>query len=129
MKLELYLLQEVTQVLSGFRLISEINEPKEQSPSEKYKLENKMEKLKELYLEDLIDLDTYRNDYRMLNNRLATIQEAVENQNSEALSRLLSNDFKNIYHLLNASEKRLLWRAVIDKILVDRNNKLTIYYK
>lgn len=129
MKLELYLLQEVTQVLSGFRLISEINEPKEQSPSEKYKIENKMEKLKELYLEDLIDLDTYRNDYRMLNNRLATIQEAVGNQNSEAFSSLLNTDFKNLYHLLNASEKRLLWRAVIDKILVDRNNKLTIYYK
>lgn len=128
-KLEQYLLREAAQALSGFRIIPEINEPKEQSQSDKYKIENKMEKLKELYLEDLIDLDTYRNDYQMLNNRLATIKESVNNQNPEPLNRLLSKDFNSIYNLLNASEKRLLWRAVIERIVVDCNNELTIFYK
>jgi len=129
MKLEHYLLQEASQALSGFRIIPEINEAKDQSQSNKYKIKNKMEKLKELYLEDLIDLDTYRNDYQMLNNRLATIKESVINQDPEPFSRLLNTDFKSIYNLLNTSEKRLLWRAVIERIVVDCNNELTIFYK
>ncbi len=128
-KLEHYLLTEAAQALSGFRIIPEINEPKDQSQSNKYKLLDKMEKLKELYLEDLIDMDTYRKDYQMLNNRLETIKESAKKQDPDSLTHLLSTDFNSIYHLLNASEKRLMWRAVIERIVVDCNNELTIFYK
>ena len=128
-KLEKNLLKEASQALSGFRIIPEINEHKDQNQADKYKLLNKMEKLKELYLENLIDMDTYRKDYQMLSNRFEIIKNSSKNKNPEPLIRLLNTDFNSIYHLLNASEKRLLWRAVIERIVVDGNNELTIFYK
>jgi DNA invertase Pin-like site-specific DNA recombinase len=127
--LEQFLLKEAAQALSGYRIIPAINEPKDQTQSNKYKLLDKMEKLKELYLENLIDMDSYRKDYQMLNNRLETIYASAKNQIPEPLNCLLNADFNSIYYLLSTSEKRLMWRAVIDRIVVDGNNELEVFYK
>lgn len=78
------------------------------------KIKSKMEKLKDLYLSDLIDRDVYEKDYLSLKAEL----EAVEPQekdpelvNTEAIKTALS-----VYEELDKSGKKEFWNRIIKQI-------------
>lgn len=82
----------------------------------------KIYKLKDLYLDDLIDKDTYKNDYEKLNNELAQLQVTntiPQNKDFSNLHKLLNSDFQNIYNKLSKTNKRKFWLSIIDKIYID----------
>lgn len=82
----------------------------------------KIDKLKDLYLDDLIDKSTYKKDYEKLNNELAQLQVTntiPQKKDFSNLHKLLNSDFQNIYNKLNKTNKRKFWLSIIDKIYID----------
>lgn len=87
-------------------------------------LENKLIKLKDLYLDDLINKETYKLDYDKITKKL----EELKNNNTQPKKRNFSNlqtiintDIDKIYKSLSDEEKRGFWLNIIDKILVENN--------
>lgn len=85
-------------------------------------LTKKIDKLKDLYLDDLIDKNTYKNDYTKYTKELEQLQTAnteVPQKDFSSLEYLINSDFKSIYNKLNTSNKRKFWLNIIDKIFVE----------
>lgn len=97
------------------------------SKTDKAALKRKLTKLKELYVNDLIDIKEYKKDYEIYMAALNKIPETVpvSPPDFSAVRKLLDNNFRNIYNTLTREEKRTLWRSVISEILIDKEGNIT----
>lgn len=95
--------------------------------TDKAALKRKLSKLKELYVNDLIDIEEYKKDYQIYSAALRQIPEPAADPPPDfaAVERLLRQDFKTIYDALTREEQRTLWRSVIKEIRVDNDNNIT----
>ncbi len=95
--------------------------------TDKAALKRKLTKLKELYVNELIDIEEYKKDYEIYTAALQQLPEpaAEAPPDFSAVEKLLQSDFKNIYESLTREEKRTLWRSVIKEIRVDSENNIT----
>lgn len=95
--------------------------------NDKASLKRKLSKLKELYVNELIDIEEYKKDYEIYAAALQQISAPAQETppNFEAVRKLLASDFKTIYGTLTREEKRTLWRSVINEITVDNNRNIT----
>lgn len=95
--------------------------------TDKAALKRKLSKLKELYVNELIDIEEYKKDYEIYTAALRQVPEPVAEAppDFEAVEKLLQADFKNIYDTLTREEKRTLWRSVISEIRIDSENNIT----
>lgn len=95
--------------------------------TDKAALKRKLTKLKELYVNELIDIEEYKKDYEIYTAALRQVPEpaAEAPPDFEAVEKLLQSDFKNIYDTLTREEKRTLWRSVISEIRIDSENNIT----
>ena len=91
-------------------------------------IRRKLSRLKELYVNEMIDLEEYRRDYELYTAQLAerTAPSAEEERpNFEAVEAILASGFRKIYDGLERGEKRTLWRSVIKEIRVDKERQIT----
>ena len=98
------------------------------SSKDKAVLKRKLNKLKELYVNDLIDIEEYRKDYEIYTSALEQMpndKEMEQPPNFKAIERLLQSDFKNLYNTLTREEKRTLWRSAIKEIRIDNDYNIT----
>ena len=75
-----------------------------------------------MYLDDLIDKETYKKDYKKFKNQLANLKPHNNdfiNKDYSHLEKLLNSDYKNIYSKLSLSNKKKFWLSVIDKIYIE----------
>ena len=95
--------------------------------TDKTALKLKLTRLKELYVNDLIDIEEYKKDYEIYTSALQQLPEsqAETPPDFSAVERLLQSDFKSIYDTLTREEKRTLWRSVIKEIRIDKENNIT----
>lgn len=101
---------------------------KKMRSTDKAVLKRKLTKLKELYMDDLINIEEYKKDYQIYTAALQQIPDEAPEETSpdfSAVERMLQADFKSIYDSLTREEKRTLWRSVILEIRVDRDNNIT----
>lgn len=98
-------------------------------------VENKLSKLKDLYVRDLIRIEDYEKDYKEYVTQLDELykqQEKIETNipdtNLEALKSFLSNDFNLVYNSLSRIEKRRIWLSVIDYIVIDKDYNMKIFF-
>ncbi len=67
-------------------------------------LEKKIYKLKDLYLDDLIDKNTYKSDYNKLNNELTKLKNQntiFEKKDFSNVEKIINLDIEEIYNLLS----------------------------
>ncbi len=97
------------------------------SSNNKAVLKRKLSKLKELYVNELIDIEEYKKDYEIYTAALRQLPDSVQEVPPDftAVRRLLTTDFKEIYDTLTREEKRTLWRSVIKEIKVDNEGNIT----
>ena len=89
-------------------------------------IQKKLSKLKDLYLDDLIDKKEYEKDYSRYKNELSHLQSIYVEPKIRDFSRLdkiLSSGTINIYNSLSLEEKRRFWLSIVDKIYIE-NNKI-----
>ena len=90
-------------------------------PGSRAAIRRKLSRLKELYVNEMIDLEEYRRDYELYTAPAAE----EERPNFEAVEAILANGFRKIYDGLEREEKRTLWRSVIKEIRVDKERQIT----
>ena len=111
-----------------------LNAQKKKKISRKNKaaeIKNKMNKLVDLYLNDLIDKDKYNQDYNYLKEELKKEEQPTKeekNINIDNLQKFLKMDFLTIYDTLTDVEKQRLWRSIIDNITIDNNKNITVNF-
>ncbi|MFR7544585.1 MAG: recombinase family protein [Clostridia bacterium] len=84
-------------------------------------LKNKLSKLKDLYLDDLISKEDYKQDYIKINKEILKLEEEQKEKPQKDftyLNELINKDIPDIYNTFNIDEKRKIWLKIIDKIYV-----------
>lgn len=137
-KIEEKLLQEFNGQLKKYITDYEYNEKhfKEMDMSKEItSVENKLSRLKELYVRDLIRIEDYEKDYKEYINQLNELykkQKKIKintpDTNLKVLKSFLNNDFTLIYNSLSRIEKRRLWLSVIDFIVIDKDYNIQIFF-
>ena len=84
-------------------------------------IERKIDRLKDLYINELIDLEEYRADKERLLADLDALEDVQSpSESSEnALLGLVGMNVAEIYQTFDKSEKRLFWRSLIKTIYFD----------
>ena len=129
-KLEKTLLENIgpyiDQYLIEYRAKSSASNP---AKTERAKISAKLEKLKELYLNDLISLDEYRKDYAQYMERLNQIVVVdYPKLNTFALEKFQAQDFQAVYTTAGREEQRSMWRGIIREIAITQNNEIERIY-
>lgn len=114
--IESFLISNVEEAIKNFntRVIEEKKPKKDKS-----KIQKKMDKLKDLYLDDLISKEVYEHDYRALEKDLYSIEPEVET--------IAINDVQEslkIYRKLSMESKKAFWSRVLRRIELDRNGNI-----
>lgn len=120
-EIEEYLLNNIKELANSYIKSNTIKvvEPVVDNSIQIKKIEHKINKLKDLYLEDLIDKDTYRKDYENLKKSLQELKVVKETKKDfSKLQEFINLDIEQIYSKLSLEEKRLFWVNIIDKIYV-----------
>lgn len=127
--IENYLLENIKKLAQNYINDNTITEVKPiQDNSKKIlEIENKLNKLKDLYLDNLIDKEIYKKDYEKFIknlNELKTENIVPVKKDFSSLQKTINSDICKIYKSLSEEEKRTFWLAIIDKIYV-KDNKIT----
>lgn len=127
-KLEAYLLDHLKGEIHSQICAYDEQEKKRKKPAnDKEKIKAKLKRLKDLYVNELIEIAEYKADYDMYTRQLNEL-EMPENEepqiNVDALNEFLMSDFKTIYAALDQLGKRALWRSIIREIRLDVDNNI-----
>lgn len=127
--LERYLLDHVRVDLERYLADCEqCAAPIRRAGNQKANLEKKIEKLKILYLNDLITLDEYKADRARYLEEIDKLSEEPAPKDLSGIRELLEMDFEEIYPTLSVEERRELWRSIIKEIRVDRDKQYEIIF-
>lgn len=130
--IEKYLLSHIREEAQNY--VTTISKLEEKPVKIKFKdntkeIKNKLEKLKDLYINDLIDRQMYENDYKKFSNELKEIEKkkaemiAPVKRDLSFIKSLLNSNFEKIYYTLSRIEKRHFWLSIIDEIFIE-NGKI-----
>lgn len=126
-KIEEYLLENIEAEIKKIICEYELEAVQESKPKiNKTNIRKKLEKLKELYVNELIDIEMYKTDYNNYMALLNSIEEAPKKRNIEPLKKFINSDFKSIYGTFTKEEKRIFWRNIISEIQIDSDNNISI---
>lgn len=129
--LEHFLLDRVRPELEKYIADYEIaNLPAIRTDARRKNLEGKLQKIKDLYLNDIISIDEYKADRENLMSQIAKI-DAEETRPIKDISHLknfLEMDFESVYESFAVPEKRELWRSIIREIRVDHEKNIKIIF-
>ena len=98
-------------------------------------IENKLNKLKDLYVRDLIRIEDYEKDYKEyvaqleeMYNQQEKIETNISDNNLDTLKSFLSNNFVLEYNKFSRLQKRRLWLSIIDYITLDKDYNMKIFF-
>lgn len=133
--IEIFLLNNIVESLNKKKLeIHSISMENNQKNIDINSIKSKMNKLTNLYIEDLIDKDYYKHEYEDLKSKLEKAIEMnrprkIDYKQIKEIDNLLKSDFLSLYGTLDNLEKRRLWASIIDYVVVkDKNNMNIIVY-
>lgn len=129
--LERYLLKHIRPDLEKHLATYEVsNLPAVRTDTKRKNLENKLQKLKELYLNDLLTLNEYKTDREKIQLQLDQInsEESQPVKDLSFLYKFLNMDFESVYDSFTIPEKRELWRSVIREIRIDHDKNIEIVF-
>ena len=122
--IENFLLNNIKELASNHiakNSIMSIQTPSKDNSFKIKEIEHKIIKLKDLYLEDLIDKKIYKSDYEKLNKKLNELKAEKIIPAKKDFSNLQKtiNDVEKTYLSLSVEEKRTFWLNIIDKIYIE----------
>lgn len=123
-KIERYMLDTIEGEMEQLEInIGKLSAPKKKKDFQgdiSY-LKTKVKKLKDLYLNDLIDLDEYKKDKELYEKKIAELEEQskpIETPNLEKAKKILQFGWKATYNGLKSEEKREFWRILVKEIRI-----------
>lgn len=93
---------------------------------DKNQIKTKLSRLKDLYINGLIDMDAYRKDYDDLN---AQLQESEAQQSEDVpdivrLEQLVRDNPLVRYELRDRKERQMLWHSILREIKINSNSEV-----
>lgn len=130
-KIEQYILSCIRSEVSRYIASYESREaPVIDNRLRKQAIQKKIDKLKTLYINDLITLDEYKADHDAFMRQLEELPDMiVPNNNIDQLKSLLDSDFESIYETFTNEEKRFFWRSILKEIRITKSTNRTREYK
>jgi hypothetical protein len=138
--IEKYLLENVVSKLDEYERECQVKaaevKPKKNTDKEIEKIRRKLSRLKDLYVNDKVEMDDYEKDYNELKAKLnELLAESEENMSEdetidiEAIRNLLSKSTEDIYQTLTAEDRRKFWSSFIDRVVVHSRDNMDIFFK
>lgn len=136
--IEEFLLQNVDEKLRQFSCelgqLASSQPPAKNFPMERAKLKKKLARLKDLYVDAIIDLDMYRKDYEALTAQLDTLaieesKTAAPIPSTDRLLSIFSDGWQDVYAKMDRAQKQAFWRSAVDKILIYPTRQITISFR
>lgn len=133
-KLEKYLTENIqlafSDYIASFNVVSSAAKKKD-TAAEIARIERKQKKLYNLYMDDLIDAATYKEEYNSFKKQLEELRSipfspAVDTR--KKTEELLSGDWISVYSSFTDLEKNAFWKSFIDKIVIDVNGNIDIIF-
>lgn len=83
----------------------------------KKQLEAKIEKLKDLYVNDLITMDEFKIDRAKYLEQIESLpQQEATYKDMEPMKKLLDSKIEEIYHAFTFDEKQRFWRTILQEV-------------
>ena len=112
----------------NYKATYEINAKQTDYTAKRNKLERKIARLKDLYINELITLDEYKADLSKFNHELDKIPADDTKVDLKAIETLLNMDIESLYYELTCEERQILIRSVVKQIKVDKDNKMELHF-
>lgn len=130
---EEYLLQHIRPALSEYVAEYEVtgSNPSRKNPAaEAAKIRKKMQKLYDLYIDDLIEMDVYKKEYETFQQKLKELEAAsvAPPRDLSDLKKLLNQDYEEIYKTFSPQEKNAFWKSFVQSILVHEDGSMDISF-
>ncbi|WP_279194136.1 recombinase family protein [Holdemania massiliensis] len=130
---EVYLLENVEKQIKEYMVQIEQEESKKQEKKiDVASIKNKLTKLKDLYLADMIQLSDYESEYKKLSDQLEEVNKSKIKKSApdyKPFKAVLSGFLEKEYKDFTSEQKRYFWRSLIDYIEVDKQKNMTIHFK
>ena len=123
-----FIVENLSKELQGYKATYEIKAKQSDNTAKRKKLERKIARLKDLYINELITLDEYKADLSKFNNELDKIPTDNTRVDLKAIEALLNMDIETLYYELNCEERQMLIRSVVKQIKVDKDNKMELHF-
>lgn len=130
--IEEYLLNNIVSELGRYKVEYNLRHSTPIRPVvDKGRIERKLERLKELYVNELIDLEVYKTDFEVYKSQLESLEvDKVETRvNFEELEAVLDGDFIGMYHSLDKEDKQSLWLSLLESIVVKEDREVLIFFE
>lgn len=119
--LEQWLLENLIASFEAHNLSLLQNAAAKKQKIDEAKIKRKMEKLKDLYLNDLIDRDTYEADYITLRDALHAAN-TPETKPAKPVDIQAIKTALNAYKKLSEQGKKEFWQRIVDKITITNDD-------
>ena len=123
-----FIVENLSKELQGYKASYEIKAKQTDNTAKRKKLERKISRLKDLYINELITLDEYKADLSKFNSELDKIPTDDNKVDLKAIETLLNMDIESLYYELNCEERQILIRSVVKQIKVDKDNKMELHF-
>lgn len=137
LKIESYLLDHLQSMIASHIYAVEYSRPQGNHKGESIdSLSAKLARLKDLYVDGLIDKDTYRADYEQLQQKISEASRIADFPKIRPALLDIANekDFRSTYESLSRENKHAFWHTIIERIDFDdlpenRGKGKTIHFR
>lgn len=126
-KIEESLLDSFDEAYKDFQYSVKKKQKQQPITTDVEKLKRKLERLKELFLNELIDLDEYKKTHAELTAAIAEV-EAPKILTSTPLNYYLPGGIRPYYEKMTREQRRQFWQQTIDRIDLDEDDKPRITF-
>ena len=123
-----FIVNNLARELQNYKAEYEINAKQVDYTAKRNKLERKIARLKDLYINELITMDEYKADLNKFNDELNKIPTDTVKVDLKAIEMLLNMDIDSLYYELTCEERQVLIRSVIKSITIDVENKMSLEF-
>ena len=128
-KIEKYLLDNLNNLLEEYVVDLKTKEQNQKDyTNDIKKIKNKMTKLKDLYLEDMIQKDDYEKSYKQLDDELKRYSQIKPISIPKAINDIINVNIKECYKTLDRKQKQALWQSIIKEIVMNEDKTFVIYF-
>lgn len=129
-KLEAWLLEHIQEELNAYQMQWEASASAPVRPKvDKAAILRKLEKLKQLYIDDYITLEEYQTDYQKYRGKLDAEQPKPQRPDFDRLRTCLNAEFQTGYTAMSPIQRRDFWHSIIKEIRLNTENSPQILFR
>lgn len=123
-----FIVANLSKELEHYKATYDIKTKQVDYTNKRNKIERKIARLKDLYINELITMDEYKADLSKFNDELNKIPTDTVKVDLKAIEMLLNMDISSLYYELTCEERQVLIRSVIKSITIDAENKMSLEF-